>query len=155
MTDDKRLVVSRVIDAPASEIFDVLTLPSRHREFDGSDMVRADEKSQRIQAVGDVFVMNMHAEFMGGDYKMHNHVTAFAENRLVGWQPANDETPKEPNGWEWVYSLEPAENGQSTVVTLTYSWDKLKDKSIEHIVPAVSEKELEESLAQLAAVVSS
>jgi len=35
MANDNRIIVSRTIDAPAPEIFDVLTLPSRHREIDG------------------------------------------------------------------------------------------------------------------------
>lgn len=136
------------------EIFDVLTLPSRHAEFDGSDMVRADEKSQRLQKVGDVFVMNMHAESMGGDYKMHNHVTAYEENKMIGWQPATDEEPNDPAGWEWLYTLEAGESGQSTKVTLTYSWDKVTDKELVKIFPAVKEPQLEESLAQLASIVS-
>jgi len=32
---EKRLVVTRSIDAPASEIFEVLTRPQRHVELDG------------------------------------------------------------------------------------------------------------------------
>ena len=79
---------TRTIEAPAKDIFRVLTLPTRHSEFDGSGMVRADEKSQRIQQVGDSFVMNMHAESQGGDYQMENHVVAYDENKLVGWKPA-------------------------------------------------------------------
>lgn len=153
-TNETSIVVSREINATAKEIFDLLTLPERHREFDGSGMVRADEKSQRIQAVGDVFVMNMHAEFQGGDYVMHNHVTAYDENKMVGWQPATDEEPKDPKGWEWLYTLEAGADGQSTTVTLTYSWDKVTDNDLISIFPAVSEKDLEESLNLLAGAVN-
>ena len=87
---EKKITLSRTIDASAKDIFDLLTLPQRHNEFDGSGMVQSDEKSQRIQKVGDVFVMNMHAEAMGGDYKMYNHVTGFSQNQLVAWQPAEE-----------------------------------------------------------------
>ncbi|RAD02849.1 hypothetical protein, partial [Burkholderia multivorans] len=71
-TNEKSITVTRTIDHPTKEIFDVLTLPDNHTQFDGSGMGQSAEKSQRIQGVGDVFVMNMHAEAMGGDYQMHN-----------------------------------------------------------------------------------
>ncbi|MDO5495818.1 MAG: SRPBCC family protein [bacterium] len=150
---EKKITVTRVIDAPASEIFQVLSNPERHSEFDGSGTVRSDEKSNRIQSTGDVFVMNMFNEEMGGDYKMHNHVTGFDQNRLISWQPAEEERKDSPAGWEWTYRLE-SQGSDSTEVSLTYSWENLTDSSIEHIFPAISEKELEESLNQLASVVS-
>ena len=149
---ENRIVVTRTIDAPTDVIFGILTLPERHREFDGSGMVRADEKSQRIQAVGDVFKMNMHNERMG-DYRMHNHVTAFAANKLVGWQPASDQRPDEPFGWEWVYELE-AEDAGTTNVTLTYDWSRVENEKLRAGLPAVSEEQLEESLNLLAAAVA-
>lgn len=74
-THDTSITVTRAIDASAKTIFDLLTLRERHREFDGSGTVRSDDRSQRIQQVGDTFVMNMYAESQGGDYQMRNHVT--------------------------------------------------------------------------------
>lgn len=152
-TNDKQIIVSRIIDAPAKDIFDLLTLPARHSEFDGSGTVVSDEKSQRIQKVGDVFVMNMHAEAMGGDYQMYNHVTAYDENKMVGWQPAQEQNKDEPAGWEWLYTLE-ADGSDSTNVTLTYDWSKVTDKDLISIFPAFDESALEESLNQLAAAVA-
>ncbi len=93
-TNEKSITVTRVIDHSTQEIFDVLTLPENHEQFDGSDMVRAAEKSQRIMGVGDVFVMNMFSEPMGGDYQMHNHVTAYDANKMVGWQLPRQTTPR-------------------------------------------------------------
>ena len=52
--------VTRTIDASAKDVFDFLTLPANHAKFDGSGMVQSDDKTQRIQKVGDVFTMNMH-----------------------------------------------------------------------------------------------
>lgn len=150
-TEDTRITVTRTIDAPAKDIFDVLTLPQRHSEFDGSDMVRSDDKSDRIQAVGDKFVMNMHHESQGGDYQMENHVTAYAENKVVGWQPA--QPGAEPMGWEWLYELA-AQGADSTEVTLTYDWSKVEDQKLAANLPAVPEEALEESLNRLAAAVS-
>lgn len=151
-TNQTSITVSRVIDASTKDIFNVLTLPSRHREFDGSGMVRADEKAQRIQAVGDVFVMNMQNERFG-DYRVHNHVSAFAENKLVGWRPNTEDRADTPGKWEWLYELE-AINAGSTKVTLTYDWSDETDETMLASFPAVSEEELEESLNLLAAAVS-
>lgn len=149
---EKHLSVTRTIEAPSKDVFDVLTLPQRHAEFDGSDMVRADDKSQRIQRVGDVFRMNMYAEHMGGDYKTDNHVSAYDENKMVGWKTAVADT--EPPGWEWLYTLESKDN-DTTEVTLTYDWSKVEDKELleKNMFPLVSEEQLDGSLAQLAAAV--
>ena len=151
-TNDTSLSVSRTIDAPASEIFDLLTLPARHHEFDGSGMVRSADNTERISKVGERFVMNMHAEDMGGDYQMFNHVTAFDDNKMVGWQPAQEKNKDEPAGWEWLYTLE-SQGSDSTLVTLTYDWSKVTDKKLISIFPKVSKDELEDSLNQLAAAV--
>jgi len=150
---DTKHTVSRVIDASAKDIFDFLTLPANHARFDGSEMVRSDEKTQRIQKVGDVFTMNMHAEHMGGDYQTDNHVVAYDENKLVGWQTAPAGT--EPKGWEWVYRLED-QGSDRTEVTLTYDWSKVTDPELlsKNLFPMVSEEQMEDSLARLASAVA-
>ena len=149
---EKKQSVTRTIEAPAKDIFDVLTLPARHHEFDGSEMVRSDEKSQRIQKVGDVFTMNMHAESMGGDYQMDNHVVAYDENKLVGWKPA--QAGEVPGGWQWVYTLQ-AVDQDTTEVTLTYDWEQVTDQKLldKNLFPVVSESQMEDSLARLSSVV--
>ena len=150
---ETKQTVTRTIDAPAKDIFDVLTLPQRHEEFDGSGMVRADEKSDRIQKVGDVFTMNMHGDHMGGDYQTDNHVVAYDENKLVGWKTAPAGT--QPPGWQWVYRLE--DNGAgSTDVTLEYDWSDVTDQDLlaNNLFPLVSEEQMAESLEKLAAAVN-
>ena len=149
-----RISVSRIIDAPAPEIFDVLTLPARHREVDGSGFVVADDRTDRITSVGQVFRMNMTGDHMGGDYQTENHVTGYDKNRLVAWRTAPADT--EPPGWEWMWELE-ADGSDSTEVTLTCDWDKATDKALLEKVsfPLVSQDQLEDSLANLAAAVAS
>jgi hypothetical protein len=109
-----RITVSRIIDAPAREIFDVLTLPARHREIDGSGFVVSDDRTDRITGVGQV------------------------------------------SGWEWMWELQ-ADGSDATEVTLTYDWDKVTDRALLQKVsfPLVSQDQLEESLANLAAAVAS
>lgn len=148
---EKQQTVTRTIEAPAQDIFQILTLPTRHQEFDGSEMVRADEKSQRIQQVGDTFVMNMHHERFG-DYRMENHVVAYDENKLVGWKPASPGT--DPQGWQWVYRLESVDR-DTTEVSLTYDWSHVTDRELlaENPFPAISEEQMDESLQRLQSLV--
>lgn len=150
---EKSITVSRLIDAPAEEIFEILTLPAKHPSLDASGTVISGT-DQRIQNVGDVFVMNMHAEMMGGDYKTENHVTGLDPNKLIAWKPCPEGSSVEDNGWEWVYELQP-EGSDSTTVTLTYSWEHANPKVTKKIsFPLFGEKVLEESLERLASTVA-
>lgn len=144
---------TRTIDAPAKDVFEVLTLPEKHKLFDSSGFVVDDEKTQRIQKVGDVFTMNMQGDHMGGEYQTDNHVVAYDENKLVGWATAPAGT--EPPGWQWIWSLE-ADGQDSTVVTLTYDWSKVTDPDLlaKNLFPLLSQEQLEESLAKLASAVA-
>jgi len=150
--DDRKITVSRSIDAPAADIFEVLTNPERHTELDGSGFVRSTEKAQRIQQVGDVFTMNMSGEHMGGDYQTDNHVTGYGKDKILAWQTAPAGT--EPPGWEWVWELEP-QGPDQTLVTHTYDWSKVTDKELldQNLFPLVSQEQLEETLNKLAAAV--
>lgn len=153
MPADTSLTVTRLIDAPAGELFDVLTLPARHKEIDGSGRVVSDDRTDRITAVGQVFTMNMHVEGRG-DYQTDNHVTGYDKNALVAWQTALAGT--DPAGWEWVWELQ-QDGPDATNVSLTYDWGKVTDKAVLERVgfPAISKEELEASLGNLAAAVSS
>ena len=149
MSDDKQITVSRTIDAPASEVFDVLSNPARHVELDGSGFVVSDERSDRITANGQKFRMNMSGDHMGGDYQTDNHVTGYDANSLLAWQTTPAGT--DPLGWEWVWRLE-QQGPDQTLVTHTYDWSKVTDKDVLQKVsfPLVSEHQLEETLGKLA-----
>lgn len=151
--NDTTITVTRTIDASAKDIFDLLSLPAKHPSFDGSGMVVSSVDTERITASGEKFVMNMHAEHMGGDYVMHNHVVAFDENKLIGWAPAQEENKDAPAGWTYVYTLNPVD-ADTTEVTLAYDWSKVTDPKLIPLFPVVSAEQLEESLNQLAAAVT-
>lgn len=144
---------TRTINAPATEIFDLLSNPERHTEFDGSGFLRSAVKSQRITAVGDTFRMNMEGPHMGGEYQMDNHVSGFQPGILIAWKPAPAGT--EPPGWEWLYELKSA-GSDSTEVSLTYDWSKVTDKEILKLVsfPLITESQMDDSLAALASAVN-
>lgn len=157
--NETHVTVTRTIDVPAKDIFSLLTLPARHHEFDGSGDLRGSVDTERITKVGEKFVMNMHREDLGGDYRTHNFITAFDENKMVGWQPGNETAdgaaPTEPLGWEWLYELKPQGAG-STEVTLTYDWSKVTDQKLLKTIhfPMIPEEDLEQSLNLLAAAVT-
>lgn len=150
--NEKQITVSRIIDHSAKEIFDSLSLPARHPRFDGSGMVRSSDNTERIQQVGDVFVMNMVGR-SGDEYQTHNYVTAFDEGKMVGWKPALAEAPDRVGGWEWLYTLKPLD-AHSTDVTLTYSWDGVTDRELASHLPVVSQDELEQSLNLIASTIN-
>jgi uncharacterized protein YndB with AHSA1/START domain len=152
--NQNQMVVTRTVNAPAQDIFDVLTDPERHRELDGSGFIRSAQQAQRITGTGQVFTMNMTGDHMGGDYQTDNHVTGYDENQLLAWQTAPAGT--EPPGWEWMWELKP-QGPDATEVTLTYDWSKVTDKAILEKVtfPLVPSDGLEDSLSKLAAAVSS
>ena len=135
------LSASRLVDAPADAIFEVLTLPVNHPRIDGSGMV-VTGTDQRIQKVGDVFVMNMNAEHMGGDCVMENTVTGYDENKLLAWRPKPQGGDLE--GWERVWELEPQGPG-STRVTETYSWAGVSQDVLKQVSFPVVEQEAPDS----------
>lgn len=152
MTDQTSVTVSRTIDAPAKDIFEVLSNPERHQELDGSGFIVSDSKTDRITGTGQVFTMNMDGEHMGGEYQTDNHVTGYDDGKLLAWQTAPAGT--EPPGWEWVWELEP-EGADATRVVHTYSWDKVDAQTAQKIgLPLVSEQQLDDTLNRLAAAVS-
>ena len=150
---DTSITVSRSIPASAKDIFEILTLPSRHVELDGSGFVRSADHADRITATGQKFRMNMTGDHMGGEYQTDNHVTGFVPDKLVSWQTAPAGT--EPPGWEWEWDLDP-QGPDRTDVTLTYDWSKVTDKQLLRKVgfPLVKKDQLEDSLGRLAEAVS-
>ncbi|GAA1137314.1 SRPBCC family protein [Ornithinicoccus hortensis] len=153
MTEDTSITVSRVVDAPAQDIFAVLSNPARHAELDGSGFVRSDDRTDRITGTGQVFTMNMEGPHMGGEYQTDNHVVGFDDNHLIAWKTAPAGT--EPPGWQWVWELTP-EGTDATTVRLTYDWSGVTDPQLLEKIgfPLVSQGQLEDSLGRLAAAVA-
>ncbi|MEJ7833114.1 MAG: SRPBCC family protein [Nocardioides sp.] len=150
---DKRITVQRTLDASTSDVFDVLSNPARHAELDGSGFVRSDEKSDRITETGQTFRMNMTGDHMGGDYQTDNVVTGYDQNRLLAWKTAPAD--QDPPGWEWMWELD-AQGADATDVRLTYDWAAVTDPDLLNKIsfPLVSQAQLDDSLAKLAAAVS-
>jgi hypothetical protein len=133
--DGKPLEVSRRIEAPAAHIFAILASPQRHKDFDGSDMLRGVVDNRPISGVGDTFTMKMHR--LGDDYLMINHVVEFEPDRRIFWEPApGDSSRTEGNdpskvgiaaGYRWGYLLAP-DGDDATVVTEVFDHSPLPER---------------------------
>lgn len=110
MAKERSVSVSRLIDAPADVIFDLLAHPDRHAEIDGSGTVRSSksEPSTRL-AMGSKFGMKMK---LGVPYDISNKVVEFEEGKALAWAHFG--------GHRWRYELE--ETAEGTMVTETFDW---------------------------------
>jgi hypothetical protein len=119
------VAVTRRIEAPASEIFQILISPEMHTVIDGTGMLRGAGTQDLITAVGDVFVMNMHYSELG-DYQMDNHVVEFEPDRRIGWEPVAGQGHPEIGGrmgHRWIFLLNP-DGPTATIVTENYDCAK-------------------------------
>jgi len=125
---------SRRIEAAAATIFQILASPQRHRDFDGSDMLRGAVLERPISGVGDTFTMKMHR--LGDDYLMLNYVVEFEPDRRLFWEPAPGDPSRTagndpakvgiPAGYRWGYILNP-ESDNVTVVTEVFDFGALPE----------------------------
>lgn len=121
---DERFEVSRVIDAPASAVFDVLTDPHGHVRIDSSGMLQWAE-GERVRAVGDRFVVHMDRESLNdlpmGRYVVEVIITELVAQRQIEWTISGTVQP--PIEHLWGYTLHP--DGASTVVRAYYDWSRI------------------------------
>jgi len=110
MSKKRSVSVSRLIDAPANVIFDVLADPARHAEIDGSGTVQAAQESmpERLK-MGSKFGMKMKIVL---PYDMRSTVVEFEEDARIAWAHFGKH--------RWRYELEAIDGG--TMVTETFDW---------------------------------
>jgi len=122
MSKERKVSVSRIIDAPAQAIFDILADPARHAEIDGSGTVRGAKGADpdRLK-MGAKFGMKMKILV---PYDMRSTVVEFEEGKLIAWAHFGKH--------RWRYELEDVEGG--TMVTETFDWST---SIIPHFIEAV------------------
>ncbi len=134
--ESKPVEVSRRIEAPATHIFEILSNPQRHVEFDGSGMLRGAVFDRPISGVGDAFTMKMYFDRLGGDYLMLNYVVEFEPDRRIFWEPApGDLLPANgkpsavgiPAGHRWGFILTP-DDGDTTIVTEVFDYGRASEE---------------------------
>jgi uncharacterized protein YndB with AHSA1/START domain len=142
---NRQISMSRVVDAPAGRIFDLLADPANHPLIDGSGSVRASRSSgPRRLELGARFGMDMR---LGLPYRIRNTVVEFEPDRLIAWRHFN--------GHRWRWQLEDLGDSR-TEVTETFDWSTaLSPKSIELLgFPARNRRGIEATLRRLADVVT-
>jgi hypothetical protein len=132
--ENKRVEVSRRIEAPADRIFDVVANPQRHTEIDGSGMLRGALVDSPISGVGDSFTIKMHR--LGDDYLMINHVVEFEPSRRISWEPAPGDPSRteggDPSkvgiaaGYRWGFILAP-DGDDATIVTEVFDFSRVSE----------------------------
>lgn len=146
-----QIIVTRTVQASPEQLFALLSKPERHQEIDGANMLRGVEGATAISGVGDQFVMNMENEALG-NYQMKNTVTAFEQDRTIGWSPAlhpidgySDKLGDvRAEGHSYTWKLEP--EGGGTRVTQVYDWSGVQDESFRGFFPMLSEDQLADSI---------
>lgn len=109
--------VERFIPAPASQIFDLLADPNRHKDIDGSGTVRGARGSAERLRLGSRFGMSM---MLGVPYAMESTVIEFEEDRRLAWQTRGPTAiGRLVGGRIWRYELEPQDGG----TLVRESWD--------------------------------
>ncbi|HEY3709622.1 MAG TPA: SRPBCC family protein [Amycolatopsis sp.] len=146
MGNESRIAVTRMVDAPAVDVFAYLANPANHRDLDTSGMIQGAADPGPITGAGQVFVMNMRNPIKG-DHQVENHVIAFESGRVIGWAPAEPGHP--PAGHTYTWTLAPAGNHR-TEVTQTHDWSAFTHTEMLSHLPVLSEDQLRASLDKLA-----
>jgi hypothetical protein len=106
----KQISRSVEVNAPASELFAIVADPRRHRELDGSGLVRDNVRGPERLGPGARFSTNMR---LGLPYRITSTVTAFKPDQLIEWS--------HPFGhrWRWEFA---AETPTTTRITETFDY---------------------------------
>ena len=139
----RQVSAERIIDAPAEDLFAIVSDASHHPDFDGSGTVRkAPQGSQRL-ALGDTFSMDMK---LGVPYRMKNTVMEFEPDRRIAWRHVGRH--------RWRYELEPQPDGR-TLVRETFDWSTSLAPWLLELVgaPKKNEAAIVATLERLAALV--
>jgi hypothetical protein len=150
MTD--RIELQRTIAAPAADIFAVLCDPQGHVAIDSSGMLQSAD-GHPVTAVGDSFVVHMDREALNdfpelGRYDVTVQITEFEPDALIAWTILGQIRPQ--IGHVYGYRLEPAADGNGTVVTSFYDWSEIDQKWRDAgIFPVISELAIRATLGIL------
>jgi uncharacterized protein YndB with AHSA1/START domain len=136
----RQVSVSRVVDAPAREIFELLADPAKHPVIDGSGTVRASRSTgpRRLEQ-GSRFGMDMR---LGLPYRIRNTVVEFEDGRRIAWRHFS--------GHRWRWELNELGDGR-TEVTETFDWSTARFPRIIELLgfPARNRDGIEATLDRL------
>ena len=158
MTDTTvtRLETSRLISAPAADVFALLCDPQGHVAIDSSGMLQ-DADGDPVSAAGDSFVIHMDRESLNdypdmGRYDVTVTIRDYVQDELISWSILGQVRPQ--IGHVYGYRLEPATVSDAgaggTLVTSFYDWSDIHpDWAAMGIFPVLSESALRGTLGIL------
>ena len=135
------------IAAPPERIFELIADPAQQPRWDGNDNLGEALPGQRVHQAGDVFTTTLTT----GSVR-ENHVVEFEEARRIAWHPS--EVGRRQPGHLWRWELEPLGDSR-TLVTHTYDWTLLTDKTRLQRARSTTPDRLSASLDRLAALAES
>ncbi|HVF21270.1 MAG TPA: SRPBCC family protein [Mycobacteriales bacterium] len=143
MASERKVSRSRVIDAPPSTIFALLSDARKHPNFDGSGSVKATLSAPDRLEMGSKFGMRMHVMV---PYVMSNEVVEYEPDALIAWQHFGHH--------RWRYELKPLDGGRRTEVTETFDWSTSRAPWFIELMgyPAKNAQSIEATLERLAEV---
>ena len=106
----KSISASIVVPYSRSQIFDVISNPRLHCEFDGSGSVKGLVIGEPLNAVGDSFKAKM--KMWGIRYRVKSTVVEYEKDRLIAWAHLGKH--------RWRYELDDVPDG--TRITETFDW---------------------------------
>ncbi|GAB3284869.1 SRPBCC family protein [Kineosporia babensis] len=120
----ERFEVQRQIEAPAAEIFELLTDPQGHVRIDSTGMLQSAE-GKKVRQVGDRFVVHMDREALNdlpmGKYDVEVIITGYRPDAQIEWMISGTVQP--PIEHLWGYTLTPNDGG--TLVGSYYDWSRI------------------------------
>jgi ribosome-associated toxin RatA of RatAB toxin-antitoxin module len=146
---EQQISVHRVIAAPASALFAIVSNCNRHPEIDGSGtVVKTKAGTPEQLKLGSKFGMSMK---MGIPYSMMNTVIDFEQDKRIAWQTTlSGPLGRLIGGRIWRYQFDESD-GQTTV---TETWDISQDKQKFMMGPAAKHtgEAMDKTLERLAQI---
>ncbi|WP_307822062.1 SRPBCC family protein [Streptomyces coffeae] len=141
--------VSRLIPAPASAVFAVLTDPKGHVDIDASGMLM-DAEGRPVKQPGDRFLVHMDRDALGdvplGKYDVEVVITKLTPDEEIAWTVEGRVRPHARHIYG--YRLEPTEGG--TRVTSYYDWSEITEEWKQRLTfPVVPESAIKATLGIL------
>lgn len=137
---DQSVTGSRIINAGAQELFDVVASPSMHHVIDGSGTVKNTLKGADKLGLGDTFTTRMRVVV---PYVIRNTVKEFDDGHLIAWSHIA--------GWRWRFEFEEVEGG--TLVTETFDWSFAHPLAVKYVQmagwPERNVSSIDQTLARL------
>jgi hypothetical protein len=147
----ERFEVQRTIPVDAATIFRLLCDPQGHVAIDSAGMLM-DATGEPVSAVGDTFVVHMDREALNdyplGRYDVTVKIVALEPDREIAWTIEGQIRPQ--IGHVYGYRLEPAAEGEGTLVTSYYDWSGIDETWKQaDIFPIIPESALRATLGIL------